>query len=432
MNAPIPNPYQGLQDELAGRAPDFHQHEPEWLQVIRQKALETFRGLSMPLRKTEHWKYSSVAALANDPAGNDRSDATVPEGSNAIRSPQASTVRIYLSGSGVRIEGQAPAGTVCTPLAEAQEADRNRISRLLQRSREDNLFAVLNAAAGGAQCLVSVPRDTSLSLEVIYQHEHPQGLSFPRLMLWAEENSQVQLTEIFQPGARASARSFAVTQILLKAGARCDHYSLSLEAPEQCHIGLLEVDQSRDSHYAHRTLALGSRLKRRDIEINLDESGTETELSGVYLLKNDEHVDFHTTLNHRVPHGNSQESFRGILGGHSRAVFNGRIHIFPDAQKTVAELSNKNLLLSRNAEVNTKPELEIYADDVRCAHGATIGQLDKQALHYCRSRGIGQTDAYRMLSHAFIEEVFAEIPDPDMREWFSQLAEPFYGEAGPA
>ena len=180
------------------------------------------------------------------------------------------------------------------------------------------------------------------------------------------------------------------------------------------HIGSTHVDLTRDSQYNAFHLGLGTRLTRNDIVVNHNVGGSHCELNGVYIPQNQQLLDFHTCIEHKVPHCTSNEVFRGIMNDKARAVFNGRIHIHPQAQKTLAELSNKNLLLTNTAEIYTKPELEIYADDVKCAHGATVAQLEEKAMFYMQSRGISKKEAEVMLSFGFINELLEALPHEDI------------------
>jgi Fe-S cluster assembly protein SufD len=187
------------------------------------------------------------------------------------------------------------------------------------------------------------------------------------------------------------------------------------------HIGGVHARLEKDSTLNSFHLALGSELKRIDIVVDHQGPGAHCEMNGIYLLRGKEHVDYHTCIEHAVPHCTSDEVFRGIIDDQASAVFNGRIHIHPDAQKTNAQLSNKNLLLSARAEVNTKPELEIYADDVQCAHGATVAQLDPETLHYLRTRGVPRDEAEVMLSYGFINEVIEKIHLEALRDFLRPL-----------
>jgi Fe-S cluster assembly protein SufD len=187
------------------------------------------------------------------------------------------------------------------------------------------------------------------------------------------------------------------------------------------HIGGVHARLDRDSLLDSFHLALGSELKRIDLAVEYTGPGAHCDLNGIYLLRGSEHVDYHSTIEHAVPHCTTDEVFRGIIGDEARAVFNGRIHIHPDAQKTRAELSNKNLLTSASAEINTKPELEIYADDVQCAHGATVAQLDEGMLHYLRTRGVGRDEAEVMLSYGFINELVEALDNEALKDFLHPL-----------
>ncbi|MEX1056560.1 MAG: Fe-S cluster assembly protein SufD, partial [Natronospirillum sp.] len=195
------------------------------------------------------------------------------------------------------------------------------------------------------------------------------------------------------------------------------HSRLNLEQEDLLHVGGVHVNLSRNARLNGFTLAIGSRLKRIDYQVSHCGEGAELILNGVYLPRGRQLVDYHTNVEHRVPHCTTSETFRGIIGDSARAVFNGRIHIHPQAQKSLAELSNKNLLTSNKAEVDTKPELEIYADDVKCAHGATVSQLDATALYYLQSRGIARAEAEVMLSFGFINELLSETPEPSVQRY---------------
>ena len=194
-------------------------------------------------------------------------------------------------------------------------------------------------------------------------------------------------------------------------------------------MGGVHVNLHRDARFHGFTLAQGSRLKRIDYQLNMRGEGAHMELNGVYLPRNKQVIDYHTNVEHCVPNCTSNEVFRGIIGDSAKAVFNGRIHIHPKAQKTLAELSNKNLLTSRTAEINTKPELEIYADDVRCAHGATISQLDETSLYYLQSRGISAADATTMLSFGFINELLNQVPEQAIQDYLRPRLSSLFGQA---
>jgi Fe-S cluster assembly protein SufD len=248
--------------------------------------------------------------------------------------------------------------------------------------------------------------------------EAQPAVSNQRVLLVLEDGSQAEIIEHYVSSA-AQQNGFVncLTEIVVGANARLQHYRINLEQEDLLHVGGVHVNLQRDAHFYGFTLAQGSRLKRIDYQVNHRGPGAHLELHGVYLPRNKQQIDYHTNVEHCVPHCTTKEIFRGIIGDSARAVFNGRIHIHPQAQKTLAELSNKNLLTSRSAEVYTKPELEIYADDVRCAHGATITQLDQTSLFYLQSRGLSHAEAMSMLSFGFINELLNQVPEPAIQAY---------------
>ena len=234
-------------------------------------------------------------------------------------------------------------------------------------------------------------------------HNNPQvdaAINSQRLLVLAEQHSEATVVEHFS--GQGHSFTNGLSELILEAGASLNHSRLHLESAEALHVGGLHAALERDATLNSFHVAFGGKLKRIDIVINHQGHGAHCQLDGMYLLRGQEHVDYHTCIEHAVPHCTTDETFRGIVGDKASAVFNGGIHIHPDAQKTRAELSNKNLLTSATAEVNTKPELEIYADDVQCAHGATVAQLDESMLHYLRTRGIPADEALVLLSYGFI------------------------------
>ena len=217
-----------------------------------------------------------------------------------------------------------------------------------------------------------------------------------------------------------------MTEIRIGDNAKLTHYRLQLMSESAFHIGGTFIDLQRDARYEGFHLGLGTALTRNDIIVNHNVGGSHCEMNGVYVPQNKQVIDFHTCVEHKVAHCTTNEVFRGIMNNKAKATFNGRIHIHPDAQKTLAELSNKNLLLTNTAEINTKPELEIYADDVQCAHGATVAQLEEKARFYLQSRGISKEDAEIMLSFGFINELLNGLNHEEIGLWLRpQLAQRF-------
>ena len=221
-----------------------------------------------------------------------------------------------------------------------------------------------------------------------------------------EDNAEAELIEHYASDMHAQNGFVnSLTEVVVGNNAQVQHYRINLEQEDLLHVGGVHVNLQRDARFHGFTLAQGSRLKRIDYQVNMLGEGAHLDLNGIYLPRNRQVIDYHTNVEHCVPHCTSNEVFRGIIGDSAKAVFNGRIHIHPQAQKTLAELSNKNLLTSRSAEINTKPELEIYADEVEASHGATVGQLDEDAVFYLCTRGLSDARARRLLTGAFCRAV---------------------------
>jgi Fe-S cluster assembly protein SufD len=249
-----------------------------------------------------------------------------------------------------------------------------------------------------------------------------------RVLIVLDENSQAEVVEHYFSSADAqNGFANALTEIHLGDNASLHHYRLNMEEEHAQHIGAVHVDLQRNARLRGFALALGSSLMRIDYQLNHRGPGAELDLQGIYLPRNQQVVDYHTNICHWVPQCKSNEVFRGIVSDSAQAIFNGRIYIHKDAQKTLAELSNKNMLTSNKAEVNTKPELEIYADDVKCAHGATISQLNANARYYLQSRGLSRAEADVMLSFGFINELLEQIAQSVVHDYLQPRLAKLFG-----
>jgi Fe-S cluster assembly protein SufD len=235
-------------------------------------------------------------------------------------------------------------------------------------------------------------------------------VSYPRVLIAVGENSQVRIVESYVGQDGQAYFTNAVTEVAIGAGAVVDHYRLQRESRQAFHVGGMYVRTARDSSFSSLSIAFGGALVRNDVVAVLDGEGGDCTLNGLYLVGGRRLVDNHTTIDHAKPHCGSHEMYKGILGGHGRAVFNGKIIVRPDAQKTDAKQTNRALLLSDDAQINTKPQLEIFANDVKCTHGAAVGQLDEDQLFYLRARGLGLQQAREILIHAFAAGVLDRIP----------------------
>jgi Fe-S cluster assembly protein SufD len=253
------------------------------------------------------------------------------------------------------------------------------------------------------------------------------GLVSPRLVIRVGEQAQASVVESYVDAVDNGSFVNAVTDVHVAASAHLDHVKLQRQSQTSFHLGSMFVQVGRSGTFTSHAVTIGGRIARNDIVSVLDGDGAECTLNGLYVAGGDALVDTHTTIDHAQPHCPSHEVYRGILTGRARAVFNGKILVRPDAQKTDAKQTNKALLLTDDAQVNTKPQLEIFADDVKCTHGATVGQLDEDALFYLKARGIGAIEARNMLIHAFAGDVLNGIQSQDIRHVAMTLVEETLG-----
>lgn len=410
------------------------QSSPDWLAELRQLGASRWSAAQWPGRKTEAWRYTPLAPLQSDNPS--RWAAAVPTPwQEEIEPVHLDCTRL------VFVNGQfSPADSSALPPELVRFADADAPQQALIRQHlgsvvdsEKHLFAALSNAWAADGVLIHVPRDRKLDKPVYVLNvsvpEATPAATNQRVLIVLEQGAQAEVIEHYASGTRQQTGFVnSLTEVVMGANAQIQHYRINLEQEDLLHVGGVHVALQRDARFLGFTLAQGSRLKRIDYHVYHRGEGAHLELNGVYLPRNKQLIDYHTTVEHCVPCCTTSEVFRGIVGDAAKAVFNGRIHIHPQAQKTLAELSNRNLLTSRTAEIDTKPELEIYADDVRCAHGATISQLDETSLFYLMSRGVSRADAVTMLSFGFINEVINKVPEPAIRDYLRPRLTALFGE----
>jgi len=409
------------------------QQSPAWLGDLRAQAANDWFNVAWPTRKTEHWKYMPLVSLQKN-IPNSWATTTVSAdvasefiAVDAIRLVFVNGVFDPVNSSGFS-EQSRPAEIVRFSQAndEQQKLIVQHLGKVVEGSQ--HVFATLNNAWVDDGILIHVPRNQTLSKPVyLVQVSTPEAQTVSvnqRVLVVLDDAAQAEVIEHYISTSETQ-NSFvnSLTEVVVGDNAQLQHYRLNLEEENIQHIGAVHVNLMRNARLRGFTLALGSKLKRIDYQINHRGQGAELNLQGVYLPRNNQMVDYHSNVQHWVPHCTTSEVFRGIIADSSQAIFNGRIYIHQDAQKTLAELSNKNLLTSNKAEINTKPELEIYADDVKCAHGATVSQLNATALYYLQSRGVSRTEAEVMMSFGFINELLEQIPEVAVHDYlFPRLA----------
>lgn len=386
-----------------------------WLHNIRASGAQVFRDTPWPSRKTENWKYTSLFALEQQAYHAPAPQVNLLDDSRfAITGLNAQRL-VFVNGHFNAALSDKIEGLVCVPFSQANATQQALIAEKLNGTfkQEQHLFGALNNAALQEGVLIHLAKNQVCAqpVQIVHVQSADEGFSsYARHLIVLEQHSEATVLEHFvSAGNTANNIHNQLTEVFVGEGAKLNHYRLHLENGSQSHFGGVHVNLAANSVFNSFQLALGGKIKRIDVVVNHLGSGAHSDINGVYLPKEKQHIDFHTCIEHAVPHCTSNEVFRGIIADQAKAVFNGRIHIHKHAQKTAAELSNKNLLLSNQAEINTKPELEIYADDVRCAHGATIAQLDEKARFYLQSRGISRQEAEVMLSFGFINELIDGI-----------------------
>lgn len=395
-----------------------------WLARSRADAIARFAELGLPTTRDEDWKYTSVAAIERRAfalAVGASLDA-VAEQAVARHALEGTHRLVFVDGHHVpRLSrlGALPAGARIGTLAAASGAADDRLAHALGEAdaRATDGFAALNAALWSDGAWIELAAGVALDAPIHLLFVATRGgiASLPRNLVRAGDGAAVTLIEQHVGADDADYLTDAVTHIVAGAGARVAHTKLQQEGRRSFHIATIAAEQGRDSRLVSHAFAFGGRLARSAIATRLGGEGCDARLVGLYVGDGRQHIDHHTSIDHAQPRGTSREFYKGVLDGAARAVFNGRVIVRPDAQRTDALQSNRNLLLSDDAEVDTKPQLEIWADDVKCAHGATVGQLDADQLHYLRSRGIAAADARALLIRAFAADTLDDIDHAALR-----------------
>jgi Fe-S cluster assembly protein SufD len=356
-----------------------------WIQALRAAAFARFAELGFPTTHDEEWRFTNVAPIA-------RAKFAVGRASG-------------------------PPSQYRVDLAEAEP----HLAK--HASFEQNAFVALNTAFLDDVTVIRIPRNTVAEepIEITYDAGRTGGPPYathPRTMILVGAGSQCTIVETYTGTGRYFTN--AVTEVVAGDGAVIDHYKVQQESLDAFHVATMHATLGRSANFSTHSISLGAALARHDSNATLSE-GTDATLNGLYIVNGTQHVDNHTAIDHAMPHATSHELYKGILDGKANAVFNGKIIVRKDAQKTDSKQTNKNLVLSDEAVINTKPELQIYADDVRCTHGATIGQLDAESLFYLQSRGIGKSDARSLLTFAFAQDVVDRIKVQSLRDSLEKI-----------
>jgi Fe-S cluster assembly protein SufD len=407
--------------------------DPEWLLQLRAAAIARFESLGFPTTRQEEWRFTNVAPIVETPFTLSQSPGRLPalaELEPFLLGDAAPHRLVFVNGRFApalsRMDG-FPSGVRVESLA----AMRRREPELVQRhvgsvaAFDDHPFRALNTAFLDDGALVHVPARVTLAEPVQILYVAVPGstpaAAHPRTLIVVEREASAAVVETYAGLGAGAYWTNAVTEIVAGDGARVDYHRVQRETEQGFHVASTHCRQGRDSRLTVHPVAFGAALARHDLRVALDGTGAYGILNGLYLLRGRQHVDHHTVIDHRQPHGESHEYFNGVLDGASRSVFTGRIIVRPGAQRTDSKQTNNNVLLSTDAHADSQPQLEIYADDVKCTHGSTTGPLDERHLFYIKTRGLDTTEARRLLTYGFAAEIIGRMEIAPLRERLDRI-----------
>ena len=407
--------------------------ENDWFSKQRQSAFDIFQESGFPNTRVEDWKYTDVRPIAKNTFSN-ITESNVASDNNEIDEILIKDLDcvnlVFINGAYSEKYSDIKnisSKIVIKSMADALINDESLLKKHLTKhiNQELNSFTALNTAfiQDGAYINISANTNIDKPINITYisrDSNHPFA-THPRNLIVMGENSNATVIENYVGSGKVNYFTNSVTETVLLQGAVLKHYKIQQEGSSAFHIASLNTSQSKDSRFESHLVSIGGALVRNNINASLNEEGAEIIMNGLYMTEDVQHVDNHTRVDHLKPHTQSHQNYRGVLNGKSRGVFNGKVVVHPQAQKIEAYQNNANLLLSDDAEIDTKPELEIYADDVKCTHGATVGQLDDDMLFYLRSRAVDEKTARSLLTYAFADEVISEINIKEIQNKLERL-----------
>ncbi len=402
----------------------------DYLTELKQEAAKYFQATGFPTSKNEAWKYTNVQPLLKDgfePVTEKTQLKEAPHFDNIIRLKANRLVFIdgfFAEEHSEIIEEKDK--LLIAPLSqyfENHELPLDDFGKIA--ASENDGFTALNTASFSDGAYINIPKNTALEnpvlLYFISTGEQQERVSMPRNLVVAGESSQCSIIECFQNLSTGKAATNAVTEIRVHENAQVEYCKIMSRAAHYSHIGTTAVRLERNSRFSAWSLTFGGDLVRHNLNVRLNDENCETHLYGLYVVSGNDHVDNHVTVDHAKPHCQSNQLYKGLLNGASSGAFSGKIIVREDAQKTNAFQSNKNILLSKDATINSKPMLEIFADDVKCSHGSTSGQMDDEAVFYLRSRGISEQHAKNILHQAFAWDVIDKISNAELKDYLNYV-----------
>ena len=427
-------------DEVAAELPGAGL---DWLDALRRDSLDAFNRAALPSTRVEAWKYTSLKDLAKTPFD----IAPPPEGDLPFDldgigagAPDAGRRLVFVNGrfdAGRSRTGPSSEGLAVLSLGEALRSRAPVVRPHVERlsALEDEALLALNTAFMMDGCVIVAEDGAAVDrpIETVFVNDARSPASVhPRNLVVAGAGSRVALTETHVGVGPSEYWSNPVTEIVVAASASVVHRKMQRESGRAYHLANTRVTVAERGAYRAFLMSVGARLSRCEIDATLKGEGADCRLDGVYLARDRQHADVTTRVTHAEPGGGSRQVFKGVLDGRSRGVFQGLVSVRPGAQRTDGHQLNKTLLLSNEAEIDTKPELEIYADDVKCSHGATAGHLDERELFYLRARGLGAEEARRLLIRAFVAEAVESVEDGSFRERLDAEIDDWLSRAAPA
>ncbi|HEV8235483.1 MAG TPA: Fe-S cluster assembly protein SufD, partial [Gemmatimonadaceae bacterium] len=415
-------PYVEAFEELTSDA-----STPAWVQSMRRAAFDRFGTLGFPTTKNEDWHFTSVSPIVDQDyvflaakSGDVGRDELAPFTFGAT----GWYTMVFVNGRfapELSDIAKLPNGVKLWDLASAWTKAPDVVDRIGKLASYGNQgFTAFNTAFMLDGAVVQIAKDTEVDRPIhllfVTDATAAKGMMHPRNLILVGRHAKATVIESFVSTTDAVYLTNAVTEVSVGEGATLRHYKMQRESARAFHVATIEASQARDSHYVSFSLSTGAALSRTNIYTTLDGEGCGATLNGLYMADGEQHCDHQTQIIHAQPNCFSRELYKGVLDGRSHGVFNGKVYVHPIAQKTDGKQTNNNLLLSETAQVDTKPQLEIFADDVKCTHGATIGQLSEEQTFYLRSRGVGAEEAKRILTFAFANDVVGRIQLERIRE----------------
>jgi Fe-S cluster assembly protein SufD len=419
------NQFDEFEKSLNGeKSSDFHK--------VRKDAISKFAELAFPTQKNEEWKYTNISSLLkhNFSPVSTKENVSLETINKFLFDKMEHSLLVFVNGEfspDLSKLIDIPNGVVIGSLAEALKNNNPVVKKHLGKyaGNENYFFTTLSTAFTKDGAFIYVPDgkvvEDPIHIIFITKSGSKKILTQPRNLFVAGNNSQVTIIEHYVSYEDSVYFTNSVTEIVADENATVDHIKLQEESNKAFHIARMEVDQERSSNFSSHLISHGAEISRNDFNARFNDKGSECMLNGLFMIGDQQLFDAHTMIDHAKPHCNSHEHYKGILQDKSRGVFNGKVMVRRDAQKTNAFQENNTILLSDNAVMNTKPQLEIFADDVKCSHGATIGKLNDEAKFYLKSRGISEESATAILIHAFASDVITSIKIRALRDYLEEI-----------